>query len=134
MSAEHRPDFPCGVRTRLREWPQDAQEARRSTEGSVREARFRRDLLAGIRDVAGSGLVTDPHDPDPGQWASEDVLDELRGRVAELEDALRKIAWYDCEHVRGLRCYQRPGEFTDDAPDWSERTCGPCIAHRALRD
>lgn len=28
-------------------------------------------------------------DPDPGQWASEDALDALRTRVAEMEDALR---------------------------------------------
>jgi hypothetical protein len=194
VSAEHRPDFPCGVRTRLREWPQDAQEARRGAEEGegvpgaggagdrkpegqqercgvdagdwpedfehengryfcrciecgggfighkrrvvcklcatlagpdpgcretrtpegrhegecIREARFRRDLLAGIRDVAGSGLVTDPHDPDPGQWerrcmgccdcpdcngdfATEDALDALRTENARLRDALQNV-------------------------------------------
>jgi hypothetical protein len=77
MSAEHRPDFPCGVRTRLREWPASTRPAPLAgaqgegdtvpfpSASDAAEARFRRDLLAGIRDVAGSGLVTDPHDLAP---------------------------------------------------------------------
>jgi hypothetical protein len=126
VSAEHRPDFPCVVRTRLREWPASPRPAPLADDGvpggtqpfpsasDAAEARFRRDLLAGIRDVAGSGLVTDPHDPDPGQWASEGECDwcgrtggthepgascdvyggvgALRQRIAELEDALRDLA------------------------------------------
>jgi hypothetical protein len=128
MSAEHRPDFPCGVRTRLREWPASTRPAPLAgaqgkgatvpfpSASDAAEARFRRDLLAGIRDVAGSGLVTDPHDLAPlpeGSDAGEGECDwcgrtdgthepgascdvyggvvALRQRIAEMEDALRDM-------------------------------------------